>query len=292
MNDYPVIDTWCNLFTPASMKKNYRDTPEMAYVFDLWRMTDRLRGWTTEEFAQVLDASGVSMAFIPVWQSRSWKTQSMLWDMDIEEVAEVMRADPARYKGMFGINPYHRMEGVRALERAITQHGFSCAHLHHYGYNLRPDDKAFFPFYAKCVELDVPVMIQMGHSAEFMPSEVGRPIYLDEIALYFPTLRIIAAHTGWPWVEELIAMAWKHPNVYISTTAHSPRYWDKSLVHFLNSRGKGKVMYGTDFPVVTHAQSLAEIDALGLKPEARKALLHDTAVKVFRLAPSPVTAAR
>jgi predicted TIM-barrel fold metal-dependent hydrolase len=126
-------------------------------------------------------------------------------------------------------------------------------------------------------------MIQMGHSAELMPSEIGRPIHLDEIALYFPELRIIGAHTGWPWVEELIAMAWKHANVYIATTAHLPKYWDKSLVHFLNSRGKGKVMYGTDFPVINHEQSLAQIEQLGLKPEARKALLHDTARKVFKL---------
>jgi len=280
---YPIIDTWSNLFTPASMKKNYIENPEMAHIVKWWRMDDRTRGWTPQEFAKVLDAAGVSTAFVPVWQMRSWKYQAMLWDMRLEEVEAVMRADPKRYKGMFGINPFHKMEGVKALERAVKDHGFICAHLHHYGYGLRPDDKAFFPFYAKCVELDVPVMVQMGHSAEFMPSDVGRPIYLDDIALYFPALKIVATHTGWPWVEEMIAMAWKHPNLYISTTAHSPKYWDKSLVHFLNSRGKGKVMFGTDFPVLTHAASIAEIDSLGLKEDARKALLHDTAAKVFKL---------
>lgn len=283
MAAYPIIDTWSNLFTPASMKKNYIENPEMAHIVKWWRMDDRTRGWTPQEFAKVLDAAGVSTAFVPVWQMRSWKYQAMLWDMRLEEVEAVMRADPKRYKGMFGINPFHKMEGVKALERAVKDHGFICAHLHHYGYGLRPDDKAFFPFYAKCVELDVPVMVQMGHSAEFMPSDVGRPIYLDDIALYFPALKIVATHTGWPWVEEMIAMAWKHPNLYISTTAHSPKYWDKSLVHFLNSRGKGKVMFGTDFPVLTHAASIAEIDSLGLKEDARKALLHDTAAKVFKL---------
>ena len=283
MAAYPIIDTWSNLFTPASMKKNYIENPEMAHIVKWWRMDDRTRGWTPQEFAKVLDAAGVSTAFVPVWQMRSWKYQAMLWDMRLEEVEAVMRADPKRYKGMFGINPFHKMEGVKALERAVKDHGFICAHLHHYGYGLRPDDKAFFPFYAKCVELDVPVMVQMGHSAEFMPSDVGRPIYLDDIALYFPALKLVATHTGWPWVEEMIAMAWKHPNLYISTTAHSPKYWDKSLVHFLNSRGKGKVMFGTDFPVLTHAASIAEIDALGLKEDARKALLHDTAAKVFKL---------
>lgn len=280
---YPIIDTWCNLFTPASMKKNYIENSEMAHIVKWWRMDDRTRGWTPQEFAKVLDACGVKQVIIPAWQMRSWKFQAMLWDMKIEEVLEPMQADPHRYKGLFGINPYHRMEGVKALERAVRDHGFIGALLHHYGYGLRPDDKAFFPFYAKCSELGVPVMIQMGHSAEFMPSDVGRPIYLDDIALYFPDLKIVAGHTGWPWCEELIAMAWKHPNVFISTSAHLPKYWDKSLVQFLNSRGQGKVMFATDFPVLTHAVAVAEVDKLNLKPEAKKALLHDTAKKVFNL---------
>jgi len=279
--DYPVIDSWCNLFTPESMKKNFIENPEMAHIVKWWRMDDRTRGWTPQEFAKVLDAAGVSTVITPVWQMRSWKFQAMLWDMQMEEVLVAMEADPGRYKGLMGINPFHKMEGVKALERAVTEHGFIGAQLHHYGYGLRPDDKAFFPFYAKCVELDVPLLIQMGHSAELMPSDVGRPIYLDEIALYFPTLKIVAGHTGWPWCEEMIAMAWKHENIYISTSAHLPRYWDKNLIHFLNSRGKGKVMFGTDFPVLTHAASIAEVDKLGLRPEARKALMHDTARKVF-----------
>ncbi len=281
--DYGVIDSWCNLFTPESMKKNFIENPEMAHIVKWWHMDDRTRGWTPQDFAKVLDAAGVSTVITPVWQMRSWKFQAMLWDMQMEEVLVAMEADPGRYKGLMGINPFHKMEGVKALERAVTQHGFIGAQLHHYGYGLRPDDKAFFPFYAKCVELDVPLLIQMGHSAELMPSDVGRPIYLDEIALFFPTLKIVAGHTGWPWCEEMIAMAWKHEHIYISTSAHLPKYWDKKLVQFMNSRGKGKVMFGTDFPVLTHAASVAEVDKLGLKPEARKALMHDTAKKVFKI---------
>ena len=282
-NEYGIIDSWCNLFTPSSMKKNFIENPEMNHIVKWWNMDDRTRGWTPEEFAKVLDAAGVSTVIIPVWQMRSWQFQAMLWDMKIEEVLVAMDADPNRYKGLFGINPFHKMEGVKMLEKAVTEHGFIGAQLHHHGYGLRPDDKAFFPFYAKCVELDVPLLVQMGHSAELMPSDVGRPIYLDDIALYFPTLKIIAGHTGWPWCEEMIAMAWKHENIYISTSAHLPKYWDKSLVHFMNSRGMGKVMFGTDFPVLTHARAIEEVDKLGLKPEARKALMHDTAKKVFKL---------
>src|SRR5208282_3606433 len=124
MADYPIIDTWCNLFTPASINKNYINNPEMAHIVKWWGMQGRMRGWTPQEFAELLDAVGIATVFVPVWQMRSWKFQAMLWDMAIEEVTEVMAADPKRYKGMFGINPHHKMEGVRALERAVKDHGF------------------------------------------------------------------------------------------------------------------------------------------------------------------------
>jgi predicted TIM-barrel fold metal-dependent hydrolase len=103
------------------------------------------------------------------------------------------------------------------------------------------------------------------------------------VALYFPELRIVAAHTGWPWVEELVALAWKHPNVFIGTSAHAPKYWDPALVRFLRSRGQGKVLFGTDYPVLRHAEALAQVDALGLGNEARAWLLRETAGKVFKL---------
>lgn len=282
--DFQIIDTWCNLFTPESMRANYHETEELAEIVRWWHMDNRLRGWSPAEFAaEVLDPLGVGTVLIPAWQMRSWERQAMMWDMAVEEVAEVCSADPKRYKGMVGINPHHRMEGVRRVERAVRDYGFVAAHLHQYGYNLAPDAPEFWPFYAKCVELGVPVMIQMGHAAERMPSEVGRPIHLDRVALWFPELKIIAAHTGWPWVEEMIAMAWKHKNVYVSTTAHLPKYWDPALVRFIDSRGIGKVLYGTDFPVVTHKESLALIEQLNLKPAALKALLHDTAATLFGL---------
>jgi predicted TIM-barrel fold metal-dependent hydrolase len=86
---------------------------------------------------------------------------------------------------------------------------------------------------------------------------------------------------GWPWVEELIALAWKHPNVYVATTAHAPKYWDPKFVKFANSRGKDKVLFGTDWPVVNHERSMRELKDLGLKPEVMQKLLRDNALNVF-----------
>jgi len=119
-----------------------------------------------------------------------------------------------------------------------------------------------------------------------MPSALGRPILLDDVALELPELRIVAAHTGWPWVEELTALAWKHRNLYIGTSAHHPRYWDRNLVAFANTRGRGKVLFGTDWPVLDYADAIAAVKALGLKPEAEELLLSGAARKVFTKLPA------
>jgi predicted TIM-barrel fold metal-dependent hydrolase len=81
----------------------------------------------------------------------------------------------------------------------------------------------------------------------------------------------------------MIAMAWKHANVYIGSDAHSPRYWPASFVHFINSYGQDKVLFGTDYPVLDFERTRAEIEALGLKPAVLGKLLRENAKRLYRL---------
>ncbi|MBF7082516.1 amidohydrolase [Desulfallas sp. Bu1-1] len=276
-----VIDYWHQPFTPELMKKAYVDDPEQAQVVKWWGLD--VKGRTPEEFIADMDKYGIDKVLIPSGKIKSYMRQVMQWNFTTEEIYNIIKDYPTRLYGLHGINPEERMDGVRELERAVKEFGFVGAHLHTYGFGIPVNDKRYFPFYAKCVELDVPVVMQIGHSAEAMPSEMGRPILLDDIALFFPELKIVAAHTGWPWCEELIAMSWKHPNIYIGTTAHGPKYWDKNLVSYLNTRrGIGKVMFGTDYPVLNWPTCLKQIDDLGLRPEAKEQLLYGTASKVFK----------
>ncbi len=175
------------------------------------------------------------------------------------------------------------MNGVRELEAAVKEHGFKGAHVHAYGFGIPINDAMFYPFYAKCAELGVPVEIQVGHAANLMPSAMGRPILLDDIALYFPELKIVALHTGWPWVEELIALGVKHRNLFVGATGHAPKYWDASLVRYINSRGQDKVLFGTDFPLLLHKEALRQVEALDLRPGPKAKLLRDNAMRVFNL---------
>lgn len=279
-----VIDIWHQPFTPELMKRCYVDDDEQRRLVERWNLTDRIHGRSPEEFIEDMDRNGILKVLIPSLQIRSFVHQRMQWSFTPDEIHGIIKDHPDRLHGLFGINPYSRMAGVRDLESAVHELGFVGAHLHTYGFELPVDHRRYYPFYAKCAELDVPVVIQVGHSAEAMPSEMGRPILLDNIALDFPDLRIVAAHTGWPWVEELIALAGKHPNLFIATTAHAPRHWRPELVSFLNARrGTGKVMYGSDYPVLDWPGSLAQIQELNLRSEALSQLLAGTARATFRL---------
>lgn len=205
-----------------------------------------------------------------------------------ELVAKAVAAHPDRFSGLAGLDPTEGMDGVRALERAVRDHGFIGAHFYPHWYELPPDHARWYPFYAKCVELDIPVQLQVGQSLVYDPRyprrSVGRPITLDSVACDFPELKIIGIHLGVPWMDEMIAMAWKHQNVFIGTDAHSPRYWPASLIHYMNTYGRRKVIFGTDFPVLGFERTREEIEALNLRPESKRAVLRENTLRIYKLA--------
>jgi predicted TIM-barrel fold metal-dependent hydrolase len=277
-----AIDVWCNPFTPEGIKHLFLDNEEVYFMMGVqWGRTANMKGYSAEQFVANMDRLGMERVCVPALKQAFYRKNKMGADFDYADIAKLVKQFPDRIVGLAGINPFERMEGVRKLEHAIKEYGFKGAHVHPFGFGLPINAAEWFPFYAKCAELNVPVVFQVGHSAEFMPSACGKPILLDDIALYFPELKLIGGHCGWPWVEEMIAMAWKHPNVYVAVSGHAPKYWDPKLVKFLNSRGKGKVMWGTDYPLILHEESLRQIDALNLKPEHKQWLLHDAAAAVF-----------
>ena len=276
-----AVDYWCNIFTDEGIKHTFEDPPEVADVVKWWGL--KFVGQTVEEFIAYMDDANVDQVLIPSAKMASYQTRQLIWDVQEAQVRELAEAAPGRIFGLFGINPFEGMAGVRRLDESIGDGVFVGAHLHTYGFGLPLNHRKYYPFYAKCAELGVPVVMQVGHSAERMPSELGRPILVDDIALDFPELIIIGAHTGWPWVEEMIALAWKHRNVYIGTSAHHPKYVDKALITFANSRGKGKVMWGTDYPVMDYKDALDAVNGLGMKDAAKQLFIGDAARAAFKI---------
>jgi uncharacterized protein len=245
-----------------------------------------LAGVSLEEYLARMDRAGIERSFLAaVRAGPAWDPISFHLPYDI--VAEAVRRYPDRFLGLAGVDPSAGMRGVREMERAITELGFVGAHLYPHWFGMEPDDRRLYPFYAKCVELDVPIQMQVGHclrySAERPLRSTGRPLALDTVACDLPELKVVGIHVGWPWTEEMIAVAYKHPNVHIGADAYAPKHWPGPFVHYLNTFGQDKVLFGTDFPVIDPERAMREIDELELRPMPRQKLLRDNAVRLYRL---------
>jgi predicted TIM-barrel fold metal-dependent hydrolase len=175
------------------------------------------------------------------------------------------------------------MKAVRELEHYVRDHGFVALRIEPFLWRKPPTDRAYYPLYAKAAELGVTFQTQVGHTGPLYPSETGRPTYIDEVALDFPELRIVCGHIGWPWTQEMIAVAWKHKNVWIDTSAHVPKHYPPEFVHFMKTFGKDKVCFATDYPLLQWSRVLAEVEGLGLPDDVKRRFLHDNAVRAFNL---------
>ena len=209
------------------------------------------------------------------------------FEVPYESVHSVCQDYPDRFSGLAGVDPFRGMEGLKDLEVAVKEYGFVGAHLYPHWCELPPDHRKYYPYYAKCCELDIPIMMQVGHNLIYsrnrrLPS-VGRPIYLDQVAIDFPDLKLIGIHIGIPWTEEMISMCWKHENVYTAGDAYAPKYWPEAFVHYANSYGRHKVMFGTDWPVIDPIRAVDEFNDLNFRDEAKDLILRENAIRVFKL---------
>jgi predicted TIM-barrel fold metal-dependent hydrolase len=283
---YKAIDAVVNIWTDEALSHR----PAWGTDFFSGKMkADRStvsKGISLEHMVGMLDEAGIERAFLIAAHSGRPGLPGC-YHMPYEVVARACEKYPRRFSGLAGIDPYDGMRGVKAFEDAVKNMGFIGAHLYPHWFELAPDHAKYYPFYAKCWELGVPIQMQVGqsmiYSKDFPCRSVGRPIALDAVACDFPGLKLIGIHVGIPWTDEMIAMAWKHEHVYIGCDAHRPKYWPESFVKYLNSFGQDKVIFGTDFPVLPFKRTLEDIDELGLKPEARRKLLRDNALRIYGL---------
>jgi predicted TIM-barrel fold metal-dependent hydrolase len=142
-----------------------------------------------------------------------------------------------------GVQAAKSSSSTFAGARRLAGNAGTGAHLYPHWFELPPDHAKYYPYYAKCCELDIPIMMQVGQNLIYqrdrrLPS-VARPITLDRVAIDFPDLKLLGIHIGVPWVDEMIAMAWKHENVFIGVD-DAPKHWQPQLVHYLNTYGKYK----------------------------------------------------
>jgi predicted TIM-barrel fold metal-dependent hydrolase len=280
-----AIDTVVNIWTEeaVSYRPGWRDG---FFVDKMHANPKNVKGVSLEECIRQMDAAGIRRSFL-VSTKCGPKGPAQTYHLPVRLVAEAIQKYPDRFSGLAGIDPTEGMAGVREFEKAIREYGFVGAHCYPQWFELAPDNARYYPFYAKCIELDVPFLLHIGQSMVYAPDyprrSVGRPITLDAVACDLPELKIVASHIGIPWHDEMIAMAWKHKNVYIGSDAHSPKYWPKSFVHYINTYGQDKVMFGTDYPLLDFDRCMKEIEALNLRPEVLPKFLRDNAARVYKI---------
>lgn len=248
---------------------------------------DSLRRWTRSSLPEAelpvaatlaqMDAAGVDRALISAWHA---PRRTLIGN---DEVAGFVAQAPQRLVGVGSVDITRPMDAVREARRCVQELGFRAIRVLPWLFELPPTDRRYYPLYAACCDLGVPFCTQIGHTGPLMPSEVGRPIYLDQIALDFPELVIVGGHIGYPWTDEAVAVATKHENVYIDTSAYVPKRYPPALVDFLRGHGRRKVLWGSNYPMLTPEQTLDGLDDLGLDEQTRELFLAGNARRVYAL---------
>ena len=246
---------------------------------------DSLKRWTGNDLDDIpvevllaaMDTAGVETALLSAWYGPEGPLISN------EQVLEVVAAHPQRFQGLASADLRDPVGAVRSLRRWVGEHGFRGLRIVQWLWELPPTHALYYPLYAACVELDVPVCLQVGHTGPLRSSESGRPSHIERVALDFPDLKIVGGHIGYPWTVEMIAVATKFPNVYIDTSAYVPKRYPPELVAYMKGHGRSKVMFGTNYPMISPQTCMEQLGLLELDPETEACFLLGNARAVFKL---------
>jgi predicted TIM-barrel fold metal-dependent hydrolase len=262
-----IIDTHSQLWTkeaiesfPKAMADGYR-----AMFKDL--------GFPSiEDTLKDMDAAGVDKAVIVAIDAETIHNYRVPNDL----VAETVAKYPDRLIGFASVDPHKGADGVKEFERAITGLGLSGLKLLPHLIELDINDKKIYPLYEAAQALKVPVLFHTGtqfHAGTKI--KYCRPLSVDDVAVDFPTLKLIIAHFGYPWWEEALAVVRRNPFVYFNIAGWAPRYIPEGVIRLADSALSGKVLFGSDYPLLPRTRIMKELKELNLK-ETTFAQMTDT----------------
>ena len=208
-----------------------------------------------------------------------------------EEIAEAANANSDMMMAFGSIDPHKGKLGLRELRRMIDEYGVKGFKFHPTCQGFYPNDRMAYPMYELIAEAGLPAIFHSGHSGvgTGMPGGGGlrlkfsNPIHLDDVAADFPDMKIIIAHPSWPWQDEALSVCLHKPNVYIDLSGWSPKYFAPQLIQYANTQLKHKMLFGSDFPLITPDRWMKDFEQAGFKPEVRPLILKDNAVKLLGL---------
>lgn len=211
-----------------------------------------------------------------------------------EEVADAARENSDMMIAFASIDPHKGKMGVREARQLIAQAGIRGFKFHPTAQGFFPDDRMAYQLYEVIAEHNMPAIFHSGHSGigTGMPGGGGlrlkysNPMYLDDVAADFPDMTIIIAHPSWPWQDEALSVCLHKPNVYIDLSGWSPKHFPEQLVRYANRQLRHKMLFGSDFPLITPDRWIEDFRSAGFEPEVHELILKQNAVTALGLARS------
>jgi hypothetical protein len=208
-----------------------------------------------------------------------------------EEVSDAARDNPDIMVAFASIDPHKGKLGVREARRLIRDHGVKGFKFHPTAQGFFPNDRLAYPLYEVIAEHKLPALFHSGHSGigTGMPGGGGlrlkysNPMYVDDVAADFPDMTIIIAHPSFPWQDEALSVCLHKPNVYIDLSGWSPKYFPPQLVQYANGQLKRKMLFGSDFPLITPDRWIKDFKEAAFKPEVHELILKDNAIAALGL---------
>ncbi|MCB2112246.1 MAG: amidohydrolase [Parvularculaceae bacterium] len=223
-----------------------------------------------------MDEAGVGTAFVSGWSSPKGDLISN------DEVEAAIDAAPGRLKGLIGADLSEPMEAVREIRRRAKSGKFVGVRIVPWLWSLPPNDRRYYPVYAACIDAGLPFCTQIGHTGPLKSSETGRLIpYLEDVMIDFPELVVVGGHVGFPWIDEVKSMIRKFQNFHIDTSAYALHRLPEDFIDLMKGEGRERIMFGTNFPMLTAKRCLDQLDMLGLDSQGKAAFLSGNAKRAF-----------
>ncbi len=268
-----IIDVWAQLPTARFMRE-----PWLASLLRWTSQSDDPPIPKPEALIAEMDAAGVSISLISAWCGPGG---DLISNDDVEIAIDTA---PGRLKGLMSADLNDPMGAVREIRSRAKTGRFVGVRIVPWLWDLPPNDRRYYPIYTACVDEGLPFCTQIGHTGPLKRSETGRPIpYLEDVLLDFPELTIIAGHVGFPWLDEVVSLIHKFENFYVDTSAYALHRLPQSFVSFMKGAGKDRVMFGTNYPMLSPSRCLERLDSLGLDDETKTKFLAQNAKRAFKL---------
>ncbi len=277
----PVIDGWVNVSMGDSKPPEYLVRVKEDY---LKQGDSFFRSYDPPELLDLMDSLGVAKSVI-AYATRGHGRGSN--DSGSGRVLRFVDEHPDRFALAVHVDPRGLMKELWALEDIVRDHPVACARVVPFGIDLAPSDALYYPLYAKCVEIDLPLTINAGLPGPPMPGECQDPIHLDRVCHRFPDLKLCMAHGADPWWGVAIRLMIKYRNLHLMTSAWSPKRFPAELLHFMRTRGADKIIFASDHPALPMQRCVDEARALDLPEDILAKYLYTNADRFFFAPRSP-----